>query len=361
MSTVRQIAKQAGVSIATVSRALNNDPAISDHTRERVLAVAKSEGYVAPPGRRATTHIGYAHVGATRIHDSALLEGVYDSALLDGIVQGLQEHRSNVVILNVRRDLIAGERYAQFFRRMGVRGVILRTTAQSRRTCEAIVEDGVPAVVISERFEQPHVSYVDCDSRADSVRAVEYLISLGHRRIAFAMNVVADCDHLDRFAGYRAALKDNGLPFDERLVFRHPANLSGGATVMDMLVRMADPPTAIYFGDQVLGVGAINKAHQLGLRIPADLSVVGFDDADVRGSVYPRLTAVCQDAVRLGFEAASRLARSLHSTSPSPFKVTIPSFFEINDSTGPPPGHAVRVRPPGKHEVRSNDDEGAQP
>jgi LacI family transcriptional regulator len=339
MSSLREIAKSAGVSTTTVSRALNNDPAVNPRTRERVLAVANGAGYVATIGRRVTTQIGLVYTG------DRTLSNIYDPALLGGIVRGLDESRFDVVILNLRRDKKSDETYTQFFMRKGVRGVILRTVAESRHVCEAIAEEGFPAVVISERFDSPDLSFIDCDSKSDSVRAVQYLISLGHRRIAFAMHVVPDCDHLDRFEGYKEALAENGLGLDESVVFKHPATLAGGATIMEMVTRMSPPPTAIYFADPLLAMGAVNRAHYLGVRIPRDISVVGFDDAETRYTVHPTLSAVCQDTARLGFEACVHLTRMLTGEPGQGLRKTLSCFFEVNESTGPPPETAAVVRP----------------
>jgi DNA-binding LacI/PurR family transcriptional regulator len=337
MSSVRVIARQAGVSISTVSRALNNDPAVNPKTREIVLAVANQTGYTAMP-RRVTSSIGFVYA------DRPTLSSVYDSALLEGIVRGADECRYDVTLLNLQRDKTPEETYTQFFTRRGMRGVILRSTAESRVVCRTIADEGFPMVVVSERIEVPNVNYVDCDSKTDSVKAVEYLISLGHRRIAFGMHVIPDTDHLDRFEGYRQALINNALPVDERLVFKQAASLPGGATAMAMITRMASPPTAVYFADPLLAVGAVNKAHELGVRIPEDFSIVGFDDADMRHSVHPTLTAVCQDAGQVGFEAASRLTRKLRDGSNDYFQITLPCCFEANQTTGPAP--SVRLEPP---------------
>ena len=101
---------------------------------------------------------------------------------------------------------------------------------------------------------------------------------------------------------------------------------------------MASPPTAIYFADPLLAVGAVNKAHKLGIRIPDEMSIIGFDDTDVRYSVYPTLTAVCQDASALGFEAALWLTRRVSgSVNHDTLQKTLPTFFEVNQSTGPAP------------------------
>jgi LacI family transcriptional regulator len=339
MASVRSIAKLAGVSITTVSRALNNDPAVSVETREKVLSIANRTGYVATVGRRVTTHIGFGYTG------EATLAHPFDAAVLDGVMRGAEERRFDVVLLNLTRDKRPDESYTQFMMRKGIRGVILRTMEETRATCQAIADEGFPLVVISERFDLPNISYIDGDSRADSVRAVDYLVSLGHRRIAFGVHNVPDRDHQDRLGGYREALEKNGLPFDESLVFRQRYTLAGGATILKMAMSMRDRPTAIFFADPLLSVGAVKKAHASGIHIPDDISIVGFDDTDLRYGVHPTMTAVCQDASALGFEASYRLTRQLNGHERGVFQITVPTFFEVHESTGPPPRDAVRHKP----------------
>src|SRR5262249_7225787 len=145
---------------------------------------------------------------------------------------------------------------------------------------------------------------------------------------------VPDRDHIDRFEAYRSALEAHGITYDGRLVYRHPSTLAGGATIITMLRSLQNAPTAVFFADPVLALGAVQRAHGFGVRIPADLSIIGFDDTDMRFAVHPTLTAVCQDASLLGVEAARWLTRGTHS---EPFRRTIPTFFEINASVGPGP------------------------
>lgn len=335
MSSVRAIAKRAGVSITTVSRALNDDPAVNPKTRELVLRVANSFGYAASVGRRVTTQIGLAYT------QDITLTHPFDAAVLEGILRGTDEARFDLVILHLQRDKRPDETFTQFFRRKGVRGVLLRTVAESRHLCERIAAEGFPHVVISERFDAPGMNCIDCDSKPDSYRAVEYLIALGHERIGFAMHNTPDRDHLDRLDGYRAALTAHGLPLDDGLIFRHPFNLAGGATVLNMVVSLRQPPTALYFADPLMAVGALQKAQALGVRIPDQLSIVGFDDADLRYSVYPTLTAVCQPASQLGFEATLWLTRRLMGDGQGSLQRTISTFFEINASTAPPPNQVA--------------------
>jgi LacI family transcriptional regulator len=191
-------------------------------------------------------------------------------------------------------------------------------------------------VVIGERFDASYVNYIDCDTSADSERAVQYLIDLGHRRIAFAMHVVPDRDHMDRFDAYKRTLAANNMAVDERLVFRIRSDLAGGASVTNLLASMEQPPSAVYAADPLLALGIAKRAYELGIHIPRDLSVIGVDDAEVRHSAAPTLTAVCQDASKLGAEAAQHLARVVTGRTNALLRKKVPSFFEVHSSTAPP-------------------------
>lgn len=330
MSSVRAIARQAGVSITTVSRVLNNGPSVNARTREKVLEVANRFGYVPSVGKRVTTYVALCYTREITISDP------FDATVIGGITRGIDEYKFDLVVLNLQRDKKPDESYTQFFRRKGVRGAMIRTVDDTRHVCEAIAEEGFPHVVISDRFEQEKVNYVDCDSKPDTKRATEYLISLGHRRIGFSMHNTQDRDHLDRFEGYKAALEVHGIQFDEQLVFRHPYTTVGGAAAMNMSISMFPRPTAILFADPMTAVGAVKRAHELGVRVPEDISIIGFDDTDARHAVYPTLTAVCQDAGRVGYEAALWLTRYLNQNGEPNLRKTIPTYFEVNQSTAPP-------------------------
>ncbi|MBN2446248.1 MAG: LacI family DNA-binding transcriptional regulator [Phycisphaerae bacterium] len=330
MSSVRAIAKQVGVSITTVSRALNNDPAVNPATRERVIRAANRCGYTASVGKRVMSSIGLCYTNVVTVSDH------FDATVLGGITRGIDERGFDLVILNMQRDIKANENYTQFFRRKGVRGVLIRTIADSHQVCVDIANEEFPHVVISDRFDEPRVNYVDCDSRVDTTRATEYLISLGHQRIAFSMHNTRDRDHLDRLAGYREGLKNQNIEFDERLVLRHPYTTEGGAAAMNMAATMRPRPTAIVFADPQTSIGAVKRAYELGVRIPDDMSIVGFDDRDARRAVYPTMTAVCQDAARLGYEAARWLTRNLDAPANGGLRRTFPTFFEVNQTTAPP-------------------------
>ena len=327
--SVRQIAQRAGVSTATVSRVINNDPNVSPRVRQRVLTAANQARYVPRVGRRSTTNIAFVYT------DECCLSSPFDSALLQGMGERMEQLGFDLMILGARTAKLPQETYSQLFMRKGVRGAVVRTTARTRHVCQHIADEGFPAVVVGERFEDPNVSFIYSDSRTSSREAIEHLIALGHRRIAVSVNVVEDSDHADRVAGYRDALASHGIEADERLIVRTPAHRLGGEQVIRRLMTSPGRPTAVYLADPFAAVGALNETQRLDLRVPGDVSIVGFDDAELRFLVHPQMTAVCQDAPQLGREALEAL-HAMMSTGgrPAPVRRVLETTFEVHESTG---------------------------
>ncbi len=344
MSSVRHIAKKVGVSVATVSRALNNEVGVDPATRERILSVANKSGYSPSVGKRITTVVGLVYPGEPVRPDY----GSFESALLNGILRGVAEQRFDVKLISIQRDKIAGEAYTQFFMRKGVRGVILRTVDAQRRTVIDVASEGFPSIVVADRFDEPQVNFIACDSRDDSRRAVEHLIHLGHRRIALVIHNVSDTDHRDRRDGYAEAHREHGIEVDPSLAVEvHGGSMDGGSAAVTRLLTMPNPPTAVFFTNPLATVGGLRRCHELGVSVPGELSIVGFDDSDTRQHTWPVYASVCQDASMLGYEASLWLTRSLASGDRTPMRLVRPTFLEINKSTARPPNVAVRILPDG--------------
>ncbi len=333
MASVRDIAKGAGVSIATVSRVLNDKPNVDPDTRRRVEAEVERLGYrPLVRGPAAPPVVGLVYTG-----DPGRIDyGAFDSALMSGIMRGLSEHHFDIVLLNLHRDKRNNESYRDFFVRKGVNGIILRTFAESRHVCEEIAEEGVSSIVVADRFENPAVNFICSRSEDESRLAVEHLIQLGHRRIALGIHQVRDTDHVDRLNGYRQALEAHGIEFDQRLVVSLVADVHGGGNALDFLLRLPEAPTAIFFTDPLATLGALHRCSARGVRVPEELSIVGFDDSDVRYHSYPAFTAICQDASQLGLEAARWAAGQAIGEEPATMHKMLSTRFEINQTTAPP-------------------------
>lgn len=339
MASVRKIAKEVGVSVATVSRALNDHPEVNIETKQKVIDVANRLGYVPAMSKTPSNVIGLVYP-ADPVRTSF---GDFESAMLAGILQGINEQSFDVTLINLSRDKQPGESYTRFFRRKGVRGVIVRTLG-TLDIAEEIADEGFPCVIVAERSETPGLNYVCADSRADSVRAVEHLIFQGHKRIALGAHTVMDSDHRDREAGYLEALHKHGLDIDHDLVVSLPSSPESGSATLDRVLALPEPATAIYFTTPLSTVGALHRCLELSIRVPEDFSIVGFDDSEVRKRTFPPFTAVVQNAEQLGVEAARWLTRSLNESKPGSLRVKHATRFEINGSTGLRPTDTVRLR-----------------
>lgn len=338
-ASIRELAVELGVSTATVSRALNNHPSVSEETRTRVLELADQTGYMPRVGQRFRNIVGLVYPS----HPVLPEFGSFESALLTGVMKGLDADRYDLSLIDIQRDIAKNESYTQFFRRKGVRGVIIRPVSVEPTIAEAIAEEGFPCVMVADRSDHPNLGFVCSDSGRDSMRAVDHLIHLGHRRIALVCHAVLDSDHRDRVSGYRKALAEHGIENDKRLEFYLPASMEGGAEAVNRLLSMEDPPTAIFLTNPVPTVGALHRCLELGIRVPDDISIIGFDDSDVRSRTYPKFSAVCQNAEQFGFDAARWLTRRLEGTETGVLRIHRPTTLQFNRSTGPAPESAVML------------------
>jgi DNA-binding LacI/PurR family transcriptional regulator len=343
MSSVRQIAAAAGVSIATVSRVLNNHPDVDPKTRDRILSALNRVKYTPRVGRRITNVVGVVYLGETARWSPA----AFDAAVMTGIFRGVREQRYDVKIVDPTRDKLPDENYTQFFFRKGVRGVIIRTVETTRHVVEAIAAEGFPHIVIADRYESPMINYICAESRVESRHAIEHLIHLGHTRIGIAMHAVHDTDHRDRLDGYTDAMRIAGLPADPALTVEMLASMDGGVNAVTRLLALPDPPTAIFFGDPYATVGGLRRVLELGLRVPQEISIVGFDDSDIRLQTFPSFTAVCQDAEALGSDAALWLSRLLNKEVTGSLHKVNSTRLDVRSTTGLAPAKPIRILPDG--------------
>ena len=339
--SVRELASRLGISTATVSRALNNQSDVSAETRARVLELADSVGYMPRVGQRFQNVIGLVYPNSPVRPDY----GSFESAMIAGVMRGVNEHRFDLTMIDIERDIAPEESITQFFRRKGVRGVLVRNIRPTPELAERIADEGFPCVMVADRADDERVNFICSDSNQDSVRAVEHLVQLGHQRVALVIHTTMDSDHQDRLAGYKKGLEQHSMEFDDRIVIREPASMEGGARAIDRLLMLPEPPTAIYVTNPLTTVGMLHRCLELKIRVPEELSIIGFDDSDVRYRTFPRYTAVCQDAEQFGYEATRWLTRTLEGVESEAFRVHRPTTMSFNQSTGPAPLQPIRLAP----------------
>ena len=329
MASVRSIARLAGVSTATVSRVLNNNPGVDRSTRDKVMAMVADTDYRPSVGKKSTTNVAFVYT------DEASLGSPFDSALLEGVCGKLRERDFDLLVLHADHSRQEGESLTQLFLRKGVRGAIVRTTANSRHVCEEIDREGFPAVVAGERYDGPSVRSVQCCSREASRVATEHLLDLGHRDFALCTNVVDDTDHADRALGFAEALRAHGIDPTAQPLLRAAANREGGVQLARRIIAMPKPPTALFVLDPMLCAGLLQELPNLGLSVPEDISVMGFDDGDLRHLLSPEMTCVCQDARALGEEAIELLDELIDSPIDAVSR-ELQAWLEVHRSCSPP-------------------------
>jgi DNA-binding LacI/PurR family transcriptional regulator len=328
VSSVREIASQLGISVATVSRAMNQRAGVSEETRKRVLEAADRVRYRPSIGRKPTNVIGLVYPDDP-VHSDI---GDFEAALLSGILRGVYAEDHDLTFISASRDKHVDESYTQFFHRKGVRAILMRSLGEAG-LAEAIAGENFPILLIADRSDDPKVNYIDSISRDTSRRAMEHLLGLGYRRIGLAMHSRMDTDHVDRAAGYRDALAAAGIPIDDGLIVQSEANTAGGEIMLTRLLSRDNPPTAIYFTNPMSTIGALHRCLRLGIKVPHDLSIVGFDDSVTRFQTFPKYTAVCQDAVALGVEAARWITRPSDAIIGRTCREVRPTTLEILETT----------------------------
>ncbi|NUT32473.1 MAG: LacI family DNA-binding transcriptional regulator [Hamadaea sp.] len=330
--TIAAIAQEAGVSVPTVSRVLNGRADVSPQTRERVEKLLNLHGY----RRRAAQPMPGAPV--------TLIDLVFndlDSPWAVEIIRGVEEvaHAGGIgtVVSAVHRQAGATREWMQNLRARATGGVILVTSDIASPLYAELRRLSVPVVVIDPAgVPSLDVPTIGATNWAGGLRATEHLLGLGHRRIGFIAGPPSLLCSRARLDGHRAALEAAGLPVADELIrqgdFYHESGFTGAAALLDL----ADPPTAVFASSDQMALGVYEAVRRKGLRVPEDVSVVGFDDLpEVRWS-SPPLTTVRQPLAEMGLLAARtvlRLAQGEQIESP---RIELATELVVRDSTAPP-------------------------
>lgn len=342
--TINDVARAAGVSVATVSKVTNGRDGVAAATAERVMEVVTQLGYetslVASSLRRSRTNvIGILLAGfdpfATELLKGISAEAVgkgfellaYSGAISDDNTVGW-ERRS---LSRLGGTLIDGAIMITPTITIPVSSVpVIAVDPHTLSEADLVADDGAARPVATPT--------VECDNVEGARAATKHLIDLGHTRIAH----VRGRDDLEsahlREEGYREALRDAGIPFDPVLVRDGGYRAAWSTDAAHALLTMPDRPTAIFAANDLSAFGVMEVAPELGLRIPLDLSVVGFDDIPEAASVHPRLTTIAQPLQAMGAQAVDMLLAQLQGR-PVPDHVQLASHLIVRETTAPPPGH----------------------
>jgi DNA-binding LacI/PurR family transcriptional regulator len=331
-ATIYDVARHVGVSIATVSRALNGTGQIAPDTREQIDDAVRALGY--KPNTLARSLV-------TRSTQTiALLLPDITNPFYPGLVKGVQDcaHRNGYMVLlcTAEGDPDGEESYLSMLRSRQVDGALVDGLRLSKARIGAFVDDGFPIVSLDRDIDSAVVPLVQVDNRRGARLATEHLLELGHRRIGHVLGVERLRITSDRRQGYEDALSAAGLAVDPDLVVGGAYTEEGGREAIDRLLDIAPDVTAVFAANDLSAIGVLNGLVDRGVAVPDEFSVVGFDDLRIASYVSPKLTTIHQPADEIGTRAAQVLIDLLQGRRRRQRRIMLEPTLVVRESSGPP-------------------------
>ncbi|MCX6137542.1 MAG: LacI family DNA-binding transcriptional regulator [Ignavibacteriales bacterium] len=305
-STIKDVAREAGVSVATVSRVFNNSSLVIDDTRDKVLGIANQLHFIPNPIARSLSRNRTDAVGLL-LPD---LHGEFFSEVIRGVDQVVQANKKHLLVSsshNERNEIEAALRMM----RGRVDGIIIMSPGIDAETLLQNISKNLPVVLLNCFVQDTNFDSINIDNYGGAYQSVLHLISHNHRRIAIIKGTENNYDSSLRLKGYRQALVDAGVPTVPELEIDGDFTEAAGAAAAKAISRMQDRPTAVFAANDAMAIGAIAALRELGIRIPDDIAIAGFDDIPIARSIMPGLTSVHTSISELGMLAMNRLMTAI--------------------------------------------------
>ncbi|MFK4104870.1 LacI family DNA-binding transcriptional regulator [Streptomyces sp. NPDC019531] len=337
MPTMADVARSAGVSVATVSHVLNGTRPVLPRTRQAVLDAVDELGYTPNTLARSlvtsrTRSIGLAVSAISNPYFTEILQGVEASAL---------EHGYGLLIADPHDDPEHERKVVQLLHERRVDGVIVAPSADPRELVSYLGRHEVPAVFLDrlvavpadvpQRFDQ-----VCAENTEPTARLVTHLAGLGHRRIGLVAGLPGLSTTVERISGYRQGLTATGLPYDDHLVAHGDSESAGAERATSALLSLASPPTALVTANNAMTIGTLRALRERGLSVPDDLALCCFDDFSWADLFSPRLTAIAQPSREIGAQAVRVLLERLDAPDRPARTVRLDCAFVHRTSCGCP-------------------------
>lgn len=328
--SMAEIAKLAGVSVPTVSKVLNGREGVAPETRDHVRALLETHRYV----RR----------GSTRKRPTGLIDFVIrdlDPNWAMPLVQGAEDEAAkagvSLVVTSTHGRRIGNRHWVQHLASRRTDAVVLTVTDFQAGIAEELSKLNTPVVLVDPLGgTAPDVPAVAATNYEGGMSATEHLLRLGHKRIGIITGPTPLACSRERMQGYRAALSKAGIAPDPRLEHWGDFMAESGATATARMLRLPEPPTAIFAGSDQCAAGVYKEAHVRGLSIPRDLSVVGFDDVMIAKWLQPGLTTIRQPLEEMAREAIRMALQLVHGTHIARPRQRLATRLVVRDSTAPP-------------------------
>lgn len=333
--TIIDVANEAGVSVGTASRVINNDVHVAPETRERVSDVMLRLGFV--PNRQARSLAG----GKTDTIGVLVpdLGTSYIGEIMHGIDAELALNQLDLMLFTTHRTATKEANYVANMVKGMVDGLLVVLPRNPADYTGSLTRRNFPFVLIDHQGNSDPCPAVGATNWQGAYDATEYLIKLGHRRIGFITGSMDLGAATERLAGYNSALRDQHIPQDPALIYEgtffQPDGYAGTCALLDL----ENPPTAIFASNDAMAMGAIDAVRGRDLHIPENISIIGFDDVPQSALVRPTLTTVRQPLEEMGRIATQMLLERLKNPEQEIQRIELPTQLIIRDSTASPTGN----------------------
>lgn len=335
MATMKQVAEKARVSTTTVSHVINNTRVVSEDARERVLSVINELRYIPSAVARSLkndkTHtLGMMIPNNSNPYFAEIIQGIEDESFKLGY---------NIILCNSYDDPKKQAAYTRVLIEKRIDGLILVSSGSDDELNQLLNDEGIPKVLVDREVPGVPADFIEADHEQGGYLATEYLIKLGHRDIA----CVAGPDNLllssDRVHGYRRALQEAGIPFRPEFLTYSDFTSEGGFQAMQHLLALPQRPSAIFLSNDLMAIGGLCAAQQAGVRIPEELSIMGYDDIALASFSTPRLTTIAQPKYDIGVLTAQVIVARIRHSEQAWRREMLQTKLVVRQSTAPPAQH----------------------
>jgi LacI family transcriptional regulator len=339
LTTIREVAQLSGVSVSTVSRVFNGYDDVSPATRERVLASARQLDYAPTAAARTLVKHRSELVGvvlSTGVSHPDIHHPFFQGVLV-GLRHGIGALGFDLLLFSTEQPSSPGSPEHSYLRRarqLRADGVVVMGVPRDDPEVQALAASPIPVIGVDLDISGDRTSYVTSDNVGGARLAIRHLHALGHSRIATITGPQDTKPGADRLLGYRAEMRALGLDARPDYEVEGDFYTESGEEAARRLLALDEPPTAVFAASDLMAVGAVRAVHAAGLRVPGDVSVVGFDDIQLAELVDPPLTTIRQDTIGIGVAAGRALVEQIENPDVTPPVLTLPVELVVRASSG---------------------------
>ncbi len=306
MTNIKKVAEYAGVSASTVSRVLSNKGYIHEETRKKVMQAVNALNYT-PNGLAKSLKLGRSNTIALMVPS---IQNLIFPVIARGVEDTARKNGFTVILCNTDENVDSEKAYINKLRTRWIDGFIVSSMLPSSDHIRKLREDGFP-LVLTSRFYDESIDAVGINNYQAAYNAVNYLIKTGHKKIVFAMGREELNIYIDRKKGYFQALEDNGIKPDESYIIHETNGTNSFYSITTKMLQSGQIPDAIFASSDPKAIVIMRAIRDFGLKIPDDISVLGFDNVEISSIIEPPLSTVSQPLYEIGVLAAQKLIKQI--------------------------------------------------